>query len=186
MRNKWLLILAVVVLSGCGEHYVPKPYGYFRIALPEHDYQTVSPDQCPVSFDISKAAFVQRKGNEEGWFDIVYPTLDTRIHCNYKPVKGNLRELGDDAQEFVFKHAGMASSIPEQGYEDDERRVYGVYYELRGNTASPYQFYLTDSTHHFFRGAVYFNSVPNQDSLAPVANFLSEDVKHLIESVAWK
>lgn len=118
--------------------------------------------------------------------DVYYPRLDARIHCSYKPVCGNLRELSDDAQEFVFKHAGKATSIPEQGYDNAEAHTHGVYYELKGNTASPYQFYLTDSTHHFFRGSVYFNCPPNQDSLAPVIDYLRTDVRQMIESFRWK
>ena len=118
--------------------------------------------------------------------DIVYPDFDVRIHCSYKTIEGNLRELSDDAQSFVYKHAGMADAIPEQGFENPGRQVYGVLYALEGNTASPYQFYLTDSLHHFFRGAVYFNCVPQQDSLSPVVNYLEKDVRRIVESFSWQ
>ena len=97
-----------------------------------------------------------------------------------------MRELSADAQDFVFKHAAKASAIPEQEWNNPDERVFGVFYELRGNTASPYQFYLTDSTSRFFRAAVYFNCSPNQDSLAPVISFLGNDVQHLIESFQWQ
>lgn len=117
--------------------------------------------------------------------DVWYPTFNVRIHCSYKPVRNNLRELSDDAQSFVYKHSGIASAIPEQGFENTDARVYGVLYELEGNTASPFQFYLTDSLHHFFRGAVYFNCVPQQDSLAPVIRYMNGDVRHLIETFRW-
>ena len=177
--------LCMCCLSACRQRYVPKPYGYCRIALPEHAYKQVQPDGVPMSFDINTAAEVEQR-EDPTWLNIVYPSLKATIHCNYKPVRHNLRELSDDAQEFVFKHANIASAIPEQGFEDPENNVYGVYYELKGNTASPMQFYLTDSTRHFFRGSLYFNSVPNQDSLAPVIDFLSEDMRRLIESARWK
>lgn len=179
-----LLIVLFGSLS-CGHRYVPKPYGYCRISLPEHDYQKVQPEGLPLAFDLNKAARIEEK-NAPVWLDIIYPDLNASVHCSYKPVTGNLRQLSDDAQEFVFKHAGKASSIPEQGFADEGKKVYGVYYELKGNTASPQQFYLTDSTRHFFRGSVYFNCVPNQDSLAPVIDFLAEDVRHLIETFEWR
>lgn len=179
-----IFILMAAGLTACGDRYVPKPYGYFRVDLPEHAYTTATLGDCPITAELSTSAEVQQK--EPYWLDVRYPQMKARIHCSYKPVQGNLRELGDDAQEFVFKHAGVASSIPEQGYEDEENRVYGVLFELKGNTASPFQFYLTDSTHHFFRGALYFECIPNQDSLAPMIDYLNEDVRHLIETFRWK
>lgn len=186
VRLRHILLLAgLFLLTACGTRYVPRPYGYFRISLPEQTYRATTFGDCPVQAEISTAAQIEPRGDAY-WLDLVYPDLKARLHCSYKPVQGNLRELGDDAQEFVFKHAGIASSIPEQGYEDDERRVYGVLYELRGNTASPYQFYLTDSTNHFFRGALYFDCVPNQDSLAPVISYLEEDIRHIIETLSWQ
>ncbi len=191
-----ILLMGLLVLSApsCKKRYVPKPYGYYRIELPEHSYQAVTPNGAAVSFEMSEAAVLDYKVGDmavsseagKGWFDVVYPSLNVAIHCSYKPVSGNLRQLSDDAQEFVFKHAGKASAIPEQGYEDEDNRLYGVYYELRGNTASPCQFYLTDSVSHFFRGSVYFNCIPNQDSLAPVVTYLEEDIKHIMETTRWR
>lgn len=184
----WTIAILAILLSSCHSGGIPKPYGYFRIDLPEHAYRAYEDPQMPFVFDYSSAASVAlRDGAGEGyWLDVVYPDLKAKINCTYKPVRHNLRELGDDAQEFVFKHAGMATSIPEQGYENPDERVYGVYYELKGNTASPCQFYVTDSTSHFFRGALYFECVPNQDSLAPVIDYLTEDVRHMVETIRWK
>ena len=181
-------LLAVLALCGCGKRYVPKPYGYFRTDLPEHRYQPFAEPGYPYRFAYAQIAEVRPKTapDERYWMDIYYPSLDARLHCSYKPVENNLRELSADAQDFVFKHAGKASAIPEQGYENAEAKVYGVYYELHGNTASPYQFYLTDSTRHFFRAALYFNCVPNQDSLAPIVDYLREDVRMMMETFEWQ
>lgn len=188
--NLYIVFLCCLCLclSGCGERFVPKPYGYFRVDLPENSFQNFHSPDYPYSFEYSRLAEI-RPRQEEGerfWIDVYYPCLDARIHCSYKAVNHNLRELSADAQDFVFKHAGKATAIPEQGYENPEERVFGVFYELRGNTASPYQFYLTDSTNHFFRAAVYFNCHPNQDSLAPIISYLGTDVRTLIESFQWQ
>lgn len=182
------MLLAALVLASCGRSYVPKPYGYYRLNLPEQQYQLFDSAGMPFSFELSESAHVQpMSGQNEGlWFDIVYPELRARINCTYKPVNGHLAELSKDAQEFVYKHASLASSIPEQGFENPERGMYGVFYAIRGNTASPFQFYMTDSTRHFLRGAVYFNCVPNQDSLAPAFDYMEEDLRHLIETLEWK
>ena len=187
-NNLYIALLCCLCLNGCGERFVPKPYGYFRVDLPENTYQRFSQADYPYSFEYSQLAEIRPKqeADERFWIDVYYPRFDARIHCSYKPVEHNLRELSADAQDFVFKHAGKASAIPEQGYENADQRVFGVYYELHGNTASPYQFYLTDSTTHFFRAAVYFNCHPNQDSLAPIIDYLGTDVRSLIESFRWQ
>ena len=189
MKSRLLiLIIFSLCLAGCGRRFVPKPYGFFRIDLPDNTYQSFSAADYPYAFEFSRLAEIRPKQEpgERYWMDIFYPRFDARIHCSYKPVEHNLRKLSADAQDFVFKHAGKATAIPEQGYENPDERVYGVYYELKGNTASPYQFYLTDSTTHFFRAAVYFNCSPNQDSLAPVIEYLRTDIQTLIETFRWQ
>lgn len=180
------LLLCLFILIGCKQRYVPKPRGYYRISIPDTSYQAFPYPNYPYSFDLSSNAVAKPLNEEPYWMDIVYPDFDVRIHCSYKTIEGNLRELSDDAQSFVYKHAGMADAIPEQGFENPEKQVYGVLYALEGNTASPYQFYLTDSLHHFFRGAVYFNCVPQQDSLSPVVNYLEKDVRRIVESFSWQ
>ena len=180
--------LLLVCVQGCGRHSVPKPYGYFRIAIPDTAYVQYAPESYPYAFALSANAVVRPHVHEgeHYWIDVVYPELNATIHCSYKPVHGNLRTLSRDAQEFLYKHATVASAIPEQGFDNPDAQVWGVYYELLGNTASPIQFYVTDSTHHFFRGSVYCNAVPNQDSLAPVYDYVREDVRRMMETFHWQ
>lgn len=182
------LIALCTTLIGCRQNVVPKPYGYFRIAIPDTAYTQYAPQGYPYAFSLSDNAVVRphtHKGDAY-WIDIDYAGLNITIHCSYKPVHGNLRALSRDAQEFLYKHATIATSIPEQGFENPDARVWGVYYELNGNTATPIQFYLTDSVRHFFRGAVYCNTIPNQDSLAPVYDYMRADVRRLMESFTWQ
>lgn len=186
MRRVLNILVIVAVLCGCSRHSVPRPYAYYRIAVPDTAYVAV--EGYPYTFSLSANAQLrehQREG-EKYWIDIHYPTLNADIHCSYKPVEGNLRVLTDDAIEFIYKHASHASAIPEQEFHNEDAHVHGVYFALQGNTASPYQFFLTDSVHHFFRAAVYCNCRPNADSLAPVYEYLELDVKHMIESFEWK
>ncbi len=87
----------------------------------------------------------------------------------------------------VTKHIPKADAINTYQVMDTARKVYGLIYRLEGSgTASPYQFFLTDSTKNFMRGSLYFNTVPNNDSLEPVINFITKDIDHLIDTFHWK
>ena len=183
-----LLFLLTLGFVSCSKPAVPKPYGYFRIDIPDTAYTWYAPDHYPYAFRLSTNAEVHplEKDSDKYWIDIHYPTLNTTIHCSYKPINNNLRVLSRDAQEFLFSHSTIASAIPEQEFANPDEQVYGVYFELHGNTASPFQFILTDSTEHFFRGSVYCNTIPNQDSLAPIYDYMRHDVRMLIESMKWQ
>ncbi len=179
-------------MLSCTHQGMPKPYGYYRIATPDTAYIwfSESPDthiRYPYQFALSRNAEVREhaRPGDKYWIDIHYPTMNMDIHCSYKPVSGNLRELSDDAIEFVYKHASHASAIPERDFSNPDAHVYGVLFTLEGNTASPYQFVLTDSVRHFFRGSVYCNCRPNADSLAPVHDYIEKDVIRLVETFTW-
>lgn len=182
MKKLMLILLCFSALFlGCSRAPVPRPYGYYRIAIPDTAYLLYRSGDF--QFDLSKNAVIQYV--EEG-ITVHYPTLNADIHCTYKPVRNNLKELTDDALEFVYKHVNKASAIPEKSFANDEEHVWGVFFELEGNTASPYQFFVTDSTHHFFRGASYCYCQPNADSLAPILDYLKVDMIHMVETFEWK
>lgn len=185
--------MVLVAFLSCTKVSTPRPYGYYRITTPDTAYvpfESYDADyqHYPYTFDLSANAQVKPRiePGEQYWINLYYPMLDATIHCSYKPVKNNLRELTNDALEFVYRNASHASAIPEKDYSHPEAEVYGVLFDLEGNTASSCQFFITDSTHHFFRASVYCNCPPNADSLAPVYNYLRQDVIRMVESFEWK
>jgi gliding motility-associated lipoprotein GldD len=91
----------------------------------------------------------------------------------------------EDSRSLVYKHTIKADAIDESPVIRPEENVYGIIYDLRGNTASSLQFFLTDSIQNFIRGSLYFNTTPNSDSLAPVVGFIRKDIMHMIESFEW-
>lgn len=187
MRNSNLLIslLLLLIIAGC-TNQTPKPRGYFRIALVEKSYDTIKINE-PVVFEYpSNVARVERhRGNDE-FFDIAYPSYNARIYCSYKDLKGNFYEISEDSRNFVYKHAVKADAISEQPYENPEKKMYGILYQIKGNTASQVQFILTDSIRHFLRGSLYFNNHPNKDSIAPVADYITEDIVRIMETAEWR
>lgn len=183
-----LLVLSVFSLGGCKEKSTPRPYGYFRVHLPAHDYTVFNQNNYPYSFDFSKSATIEPRCEAGGqfWIDIRYPALNANIYCSYKSVQSDLLNLVEDTRKIVYKHSVKAYDIAEIPYEHPDKKVYGILYELSGNTASPVQFILTDSTKHFFRGALYFENVPNQDSIAPMSQYILQDIVRLMESFEWR
>lgn len=190
MGKKVYLGLLMVVMMACGTPPTPRPYAYYRITVPDTAYVPFDAQypRYPYTFALSQNAVVQPRTDAEEpyWINLYYPSLDATIHCSYKPVNHNLRELTNDALEFVYRNASFASSIPERDYMHPEAQVYGVLFDLEGNTASSCQFFVTDSTKNFFRASVYCNCPPNADSLAPVYEYLRKDVIRMVESFEWK
>jgi gliding motility-associated lipoprotein GldD len=156
--------------------------------MPPHAYRTIDTLDLPYRFDLPEnAKLISRKA--EGamyWIDLYYPKLSASIYCSYKPVKGNLINLLEDTRKIVYKHSVRADGISEQVFDNPKKNVHGILYDLKGNTASYVQFVLTDSTRNFFRGALYFNNVPNKDSIAPMEKYIREDVVRIMESFEWK
>lgn len=190
MQKRYIILslFVLLILSSCQRHTTPKPYGYFRIAIPDTAYHYAHLPQYPYTFKLSDNARIQPRvfENELHWIDILYPSLNTTIHCSYKPIRNNFRTLSRDAQEFLYSHSSVASAIPVQEFANPDYNVWGLYFELKGNTATPIQFILTDSIEHFFRGSVYCNDIPNQDSLAPIHEYIRHDVRVLMESMKWQ
>jgi len=184
-----VLFLFLLIFASCTETYTPKPRGYFRIDLPVHEY-IIFDTTFPYSFEYPVYAVLGPdpfSPDEPYWLNIDFPEQKGRIHLSYKKVKNNLKEYMEDSREFVIKHIPKASAINDSLILDRERNLYGLVYQIEGmGAASPCQFFVTDSTDHFVRGALYFDVVPNNDSLAPVINFLRKDIEHLLSTFRWK
>jgi gliding motility-associated lipoprotein GldD len=184
----WVLLFFLAALSSCTPDYYPKPRGYFRIDLPGKTYHRFDPADCPFSFDVPDYAVPARDSNrlaEPCWWYINFPRFSGSLYLSYKPVHDNVFDYIEDSYELVYKHTVKADEISEQRVATP-RQVYGLLYTIGGNAASNLQFYVTDSTRHFLRGALYFNALPNSDSIAPVADFLKKDILRLIETLEWK
>ncbi len=120
------------------------------------------------------------------WLNLDYKGMGGVIFITYRPVKNNLDSLLKDAQKLPLQHTIKADQIEGDLYSNERNRTYGMFYEVAGDAASQAQFYLTDSTDHFITGSVYFNRQPNFDSIVPAADYLKNDIKHLMETVRWQ
>jgi gliding motility-associated lipoprotein GldD len=197
LRETKILTLLIILSasSGCRHIPVPKPRGHFRIDLPEHKYiqfsdQSIKNLNVPLTFEYpayGQLTFEGEKGSDPGWFNIEFPSYKAKIYLTYKDVKNDLDSLLDQSYDLNVKyHVAKADAIKEQVLSYEKNKVYGILYDLKGNTASAVEFYVTDSLSHYLRGSLYFASEPNADSLAPVIEFFRVDIMHIIETLKWK
>ena len=184
----WTVVLVAVVMAvGCRPDPMPKPRGYFRIDLPEQTYLPWSGD-APFKADLptyTKLTPARQQGQAH-WYDLRFPDQHATVHLTWSPVNGELERLIEDAHTFKDKHGAKAARIRSERVLRDEARVFGTLFDVDGDVASPMVFYLTDSTDHFLYGALYFNSRPNADSLAPVTARIREDIRHLTGTLHWR
>ncbi|MFN0012999.1 MAG: hypothetical protein ACKVU2_00500 [Saprospiraceae bacterium] len=195
LQKTALAVLLVLFACGCEEFVpVPKPRAYPRVIFPEKAYRNFDESYCGFTFEMPQYAVIERdttffenKPESDCWFNIEVPSLNAQIHCSYYPVTGRTRldELVTDAFTMAQKHNIKANYIEEIPVHRTTERVHGIIFSIEGATASSYQFFATDSTQHFLRGALYFRTQSRPDSIAPVLAFMREDVNKMIATLKW-
>jgi gliding motility-associated lipoprotein GldD len=193
----FVLVIGLVSCDNEDEVFSPKPKGYFRINFPEKSYR-VYDSICPYKFEIPTYSRITKdthKGAEPCWLNLEFPKFNATIYLSYKLLNNDPKyklshnDLDSNLEKshyFANKHQIKATGLEEIPIIRDSAKVYGLVFDIAGNTASSVQFYLTDSTHHFLRGSLYFYSTPNIDSLRIVVDFIKKDILHLINTTSWK
>lgn len=182
------VIIALALLVGCSEErFYPKPYGHLRIDFPDTLVMKSYEGKCDFTYQYPDFAFVKDKENCNQ--DMYFPVYNAVMYITNIQFDGrennNLFYHTEFSRKLAYEHRIKADAINEQQFSNDSLKVYGVAYEIIGNVASNYQFYLTDSSKNFFRGSLYFNVRPNIDSVRPVLNFLKGNIENMIESFDW-
>ena len=210
MRFGKAVVLCIILFS-CNSDYTPKPREYFRIDFPERKYQLFDQVGYPYQFEYPVYSKIGKdttlfddNPDNPYWINIDFPEFKARIYLSYKTIGGNsiykvktengykdssvknsFEGLRDEAFKMTYKHSLKASSIDDSSFTT-ANGISGVYFTVGGNAATANQFFMTDSSKHFLRGALYFNTSPNEDSLGIVNDFLKEDLHHLINSLRWR
>ena len=183
-------LLLIVSLTSCDSEeaydYYPKPISGHRIIFPEKVYKVFNGD-CNYAFDIpeySNLVLDSVKNTCNG--NLILDQFNATLFLTYVKLDTNLMYNIEYSRKLAYDHSIKADAIEEKVIMNSSNKTYGVQYKIVGNSASNYQFYVTDSSDNFLRGALYFNTAPNYDSIKPTLNFIMEDVDHLIESIDWK
>ncbi len=190
-KSFYFFCVSCVLLSACGGggNFVPKPVGFNRIDLPEVAYQSLEKTH-PYGFEYSKHAFIRPDSSgiaEPHWIHIIYPQFKADVQITYKSLEKDpqfLAEFIDDAHRLISKHMIKASSVDETVIKTPSGKTAAVF-ELEGEVPSQFQFYVSDSSKHFLRGALYFRTATKNDSLAPVIEYIKKDMIHLLNTTEW-
>lgn len=193
--NKYLILLLAIVMYSCGtdEVPIPKPRAFPKVVYPEKTYQKLDVDFCSFTFEyptyvnmVQDSSFFGEKPENPCWFELEFKDFNGKLYCSYHEMDGpqSLEELKKDAFEMADWHNKKANYIDEILIRKPNG-VSGFAFDLQGPAATPFQFYLTDSTKHFFRGSLYYDTQVRPDSMAPITSFIKEDIFRLLETFEW-
>ncbi len=205
-------MFVAVLMAACNSTYTSKKKGYFHISLPQHSYTTFDTAGFPYRFEypvyaniIKDSTYFDSSPENPYWINIDFPNLNARIFLSYKQVGGKAMykikqadgtymdstginqfdRMVNDAFNLTNKNQAVTTSIKDSLFIT-KNGITGVFFKVGGNAATAKQFFLSDTSTHFLRGALYFDATPNADSLKPVQEFLQADIDHLLNSFRWK
>jgi gliding motility-associated lipoprotein GldD len=201
-------------LFSCNSDFTPKPRGFFEINLPEQGrYQPFEKAGFPYTFEypsyaqiVQDSTFFAETQDGKYWVNVDFPQFKCKFYLSYNPVGGlstykvqdkltgkykdssarnTFDKLLKDAFDLTSKHVSKATG-KQDSVLTNPQGIRGVLFRVEGDAASPLQFFMSDTTRHFLRGSVYYDSSPNADSTQPVTDFLFRDLQHLINTLRWK
>ncbi len=207
-----LFSVAVLLFAACNSNYTSKKTGYFKIDLPEKKYVLFNEPGVPYSFEypvyaaiVKDSTYFDANPENDYWRNIDFKKLNAKIFLSYKIIGGKALykikmadgfykdstgvnaydKMINDAFNLTNKNDDVATSKKDSLFKT-ANNVGGLLFKLGGNAATQRQFFMTDTTKNFIRGALYFYSSPNADSVKPVVDFIQQDIDHLISTFRWK
>ena len=190
----YFILLTSLLLAACGssssDNYVPKPKGYPRLDLPTPRYGPLDLVH-PYQFEYNKVARILPDTfarSEPDWIFINYPAFQASVQLTYKPIHNDvnrLRAILEDSYKLAARHNIKAYSIEQRKIRMKSGLEASVI-DLSGDVPSQVQFVTTDSTTHFLRGALYFNTATENDSLQPIIQYIRKDIMHLLNTLTWR
>ena len=178
------IITLMLIVVGCREKTAPKPTAYPFIENRATEYTPHNIKTYPLQFNIANNAITESNNKNNKWLNIKYPDYNATIYCTYINSDSNkIQTEIAKSRELVYIHAKLATEINTLSYSDTTKNTTAELYILKGNVATPLQFVATDQSTYIFRGSLYFNAQVNNDSVAPIVEYLKNDIYQIIETI---
>lgn len=189
MNRLFSVLPILLILFSCGqEQLTPKPPTYLRLELPEAVYENYE-DDCGYSFKLNNNYSVEKAPVQNQGFNchrrIQLGDLNGTVFFRFMKMEKPVAFYINNSIDEVEVHQVKATNIKDKKIIRSEDRVFGTVFELQGDVATPFQFYLTDSTDQFIYAEILFNSRPNYDSLKPSLDYLKKDLDTLLNTFKW-
>ena len=172
------------------QEFNPKPPTYLKVNLPMHHYHN---EMVACFLNVSSADIFTLKKVSTDYLgqcaqEIDLGPINGTLYLYYKGfnTRDSLGTLINLSNDMVDDHKIKADKIDFEQIIDRKRKVYGTFFTFKGNVATNFQFYLTDSVSHFVRAEVLLNCRPNYDSLRPTLDYLKIDLLKFVNTLEWK
>ena len=189
---KYFSAILLFGLMSCSDNelLIPKPATFLRTDLPAHTYTKLT-EKVPYSFELSNVYFAKPvlfRNERTNHLEINLGKLNGVLYLNYYPIpnRDSLVRYINLSNDKVDEHQIKATGIKDMQLLFPEGRVFGTFFEFKGNVATNFQFYLTDSSKHFVSGELLMNCRPNYDSLKPSLNYIKQDLEQLFKTFEWQ
>lgn len=206
-----LLFISCILFFACNSTYTSKKKGYYKVDFPERKYVAFHQEGYPYTFEypvyaqvIKDSTYFDASAENPYWINLDFPQFGGRIFLSYKIIGGKsvfkIRQANgsykdssginafdnmvNDAFNLTNKNQAVTSVIKDSLMRTPNG-LSGIFFKVGGNAATAKQFFLSDTTKNFIRGALYFDVTPNADSLRPVQDFLQTDIEHMINTFKW-
>jgi gliding motility-associated lipoprotein GldD len=198
MKILFLLIILWNIAACTDERIpIPKPRMYPKVDFPSRQYVHFDQNYCVFDFEYpdymlfkQDTTLINQKAKHPCWFTLDIPSLNGSVHFTYTDISGanhreKLLDVIIDSRSLTDKHNLKAAGRRTNFIKTAQENISVITYSVEGDVASPYHFVVTDSLNHAVWGSLYFYSKPNEDSMAPVINFVKEDLNKIIHSFKW-
>ncbi len=210
---RFTILILIVGLVACNADYQAKPRAYKQIDLPkQHSYQLFNDAKFPYEFEypvyskvIKDSTYFSEEAANDYWINVDFGQYKCKVYLSYNAVNGtstykklgadgkyidsvatnSFEKLVSDAFKLTSKHEVKSSGKKDKVFKTADGSG-GIYFNVDGQVASPIQFFISDTTKHFLRGALYYDASPNTDSTRPLTNFFEKDIEHLIKTFKWR
>lgn len=192
IKNAFFILLTLCCAFACNDLFVPRPKGYPKIFLPPKHYRMFERADYPFRFMYPTYAVYEKDShylhdkNAQYWMNLSFPSLNGTLYLTYKSLqKESIEQLIYESFKLTNKQIYKATSI-EKKQATTPNGYQVVYFHVGGDAATTHQFFLTDKKKHFLRGALYFNTTPNEDSLKILNDFLLTDIQKMAATLQFK